>query len=105
MEEAYLRRQSAVISKIIILGNAQVGKSSIMLRFNEDIFCPTQMTVGLDYKFKTIDIDGKKVKLQLWDTPGQTKYYDIAKTLFKTPEGVIFTYACDDRNSFNALEK
>jgi small GTP-binding protein len=51
--------------------NSGVGKSSILLRFTDDSFATDQpATIGVDFKVKSIDVDGKKVKLTIWDTAG-----------------------------------
>jgi len=50
---------------------AGVGKSCLLLRFSEDQFTPSFITtIGIDFKIRTIDMDGKKIKLQIWDTAG-----------------------------------
>jgi Ras-related protein Rab-8A len=50
-----------------------VGKSCLLLRFSEDQFTPSFITtIGIDFKIRTIDMDGKKIKLQIWDTAGTT---------------------------------
>ena len=49
-----------------------VGKSCLLLRFSEDQFTPSFITtIGIDFKIRTIDMDGKKIKLQIWDTAGK----------------------------------
>ena len=54
--------------------NSGVGKSSILLRFTDDSFAPDQpATIGVDFKVKALDVDGKKVKLTIWDTAGQVR--------------------------------
>lgn len=60
------------VMKILLLGDSGVGKSCLLVRFVEDKFTPTFITtIGIDFKIKTVDINGKRVKLQLWDTAGQ----------------------------------
>lgn len=57
--------------KVIIIGDSGVGKSNILGRFCDDKFSATHMaTVGVDFKIKTINVEGRKIKLQLWDTAG-----------------------------------
>jgi Ras-related protein Rab-1A len=57
--------------KLVIVGNSGVGKSSLLLRFSDDTFSDSYLTtIGVDFRFKTLEIDGKKVKLQIWDTAG-----------------------------------
>ena len=62
--------QSANSILILVVG-AGVGKSCLLLRFSEDQFTPSFITtIGIDFKIRTIDMDGKKIKLQIWDTAG-----------------------------------
>jgi Ras-related protein Rab-1A len=56
---------------MVIIGNSGVGKSSLLIRFCDDTFRDMYLTtIGVDFKFKTIDINGTGVKLQIWDTAG-----------------------------------
>ena len=51
--------------------NIGVGKSCLLLRFSDDSFTPSFITtIGIDFKIRTIELDGKRIKLQIWDTAG-----------------------------------
>jgi small GTP-binding protein len=57
--------------KLLLIGDSGVGKSCCLLRFSEDSFTPSFITtIGIDFKIRTIELDGKRVKLQIWDTAG-----------------------------------
>ena len=57
--------------KILIIGESGVGKSSLLIRFTDDTFDPDiGATIGVDFKVKTVDIDGNRMKLAIWDTAG-----------------------------------
>lgn len=58
-----------------------VGKSSLLLRFADNTFTGNYITtIGVDFKIKTISIDGQRVKLQIWDTAGQERFRTITST-------------------------
>ena len=81
-----------------------VGKTNILLRFIDDNFNMSYInTIGVDFKIKTIDVDGTKIKLQIQDTAGQERFKTITKTYFKGSAGVILVYAINDRKSFDSL--
>lgn len=62
---------STVQIKLLLIGDSGVGKSCCLLRFSEDSFTPSFITtIGIDFKIRTIELDGKRVKLQIWDTAG-----------------------------------
>jgi small GTP-binding protein len=55
-----------------------VGKSCLLLRFSDDSFTPSFITtIGIDFKIRTIELDGKRIKLQIWDTAGQERFRTI----------------------------
>jgi len=93
------------IAKLLIIGDSGVGKTCLLLRFCENNFMTTHLTtIGIDFKIKTIDVDGKKIKMQIWDTAGQERFKTITQTYYKGAMGIILTYACNDRESFNSIE-
>lgn len=64
--------------KVLLIGNSGVGKSSLLLRFADDVFNDNFMpTIGVDFKIRTIDVDQKTIKLQIWDTAGQERFRTI----------------------------
>lgn len=76
--------------KYLIVGNAGVGKSNLLLRYADDTFTDSYIsTIGVDFKIKKCEVDGKSIKLQVWDTAGlqkfrtiTTSYYQGAKAIF-----------------------
>ena len=58
-----------------------VGKSSLLVRFAENTFSGNYITtIGVDFKIRTMNIDGQKIKLQIWDTAGQERFRTITST-------------------------
>jgi small GTP-binding protein len=60
-------------------------------------------TIGVDFKARTLEMDGKRVKLQIWDTAGQERYRTITETYYKGASGIVLTYSITDRDSFENL--
>jgi Ras-related protein Rab-1A len=92
------------IFKVLLLGNSNVGKSSLFLRFVDDIWNDTFVpTIGVDFKIKTFDIDEKKIKMQIWDTAGQERFKNITASYYRGGNGVLVVYDITDRDSFENL--
>lgn len=90
---------------MLLIGNSGVGKSSLLLRFADDVFTDNFMpTIGVDFKIRTIEVDGKTIKLQIWDTAGQERFKTITSSYYKGAHGIIVTYDITDRESFSAIE-
>ena len=76
-----------------------------MLRYANDSFSPTFITtIGIDFKIKTIEIDGKRIKLQIWDTAGQERFRTITTSYFRGAQGILLVYDVTDRNIFNNIK-
>lgn len=92
--------------KIIIAGSSGVGKSSLLLRFVDNVFSDNLLsTIGVDFKFKTLDIKGKKVKMQIWDTAGSQAFRSIVSAYYRGANAVVLVYAIDDKLSFQQLSE
>lgn len=93
------------IFKIVLIGDTNVGKSSILLRYTDDIYHSRYIsTIGVDFKIKTIELDGKIVKLQLWDTAGQEKFKTITSSYYRGAHGFIVVYDITNFNSFLSVK-
>ncbi|XP_054625260.1 ras-related protein Rab-18-B-like isoform X2 [Dunckerocampus dactyliophorus] len=91
--------------KLLIIGESGVGKSSLLLRFTEDTFDPEQSaTIGVDFKVKTLSIDGNKAKLAIWDTAGQERFRTLTPSYYRGAQGVILVYDVTKRDTFTKLE-
>lgn len=92
------------LAKVLIIGDSAVGKTNIMLRICDEKFIPSHVTtIGVDFKLKTIEVKGKKIKMQIWDTAGQERFKTITQQYYKGSHGIIMTYAVNDRNSFKSI--
>jgi len=95
--------QSAVYNsyKVLLLGNSYVGKTCILLRFSEDIFKENyDVTIGLNYRIKSMTVENNPIKMQIWDTSGEEKFKAIAKNFYRGAHGVLLVYDICQKNSF-----
>ena len=92
------------IFKVLLLGNSNVGKSSLFLCFVDDIWNDTFVpTIGVDFKIKTFDIDEKRIKMQIWDTAGQERFKNIIASYYRGAHGILLIYDVTDKDSFKNL--
>jgi len=90
--------------RLLIVGETGVGKTSLLVRFNEDNFISDQKTtIGVDYKAKEVDIDDEVVKLQIWDTAGQERFRSMTSAFYSKAQGVVVTFDVTERDTFLAL--
>ncbi|XP_067838308.1 ras and EF-hand domain-containing protein homolog [Heptranchias perlo] len=93
--------QSDKAFKIVLAGDAAVGKSSFLLRLCKNEFRGnTSATLGVDFQMKTLVVDGEQTVLQLWDTAGQERFRSIAKSYFRRADGVLLLYDVTCEKSF-----
>lgn len=92
--------------KLLLIGDSGVGKSCCLLRFSEDSFTPSFITtIGIDFKIRTIELDGKRVKLQIWDTAGQERFRTITTAYYRGAMGILLVYDVTDERSFNSTSQ
>ncbi|CAD8097523.1 unnamed protein product [Paramecium sonneborni] len=94
------------VFKIILLGSSAVGKSQILLRFTKDQFnLSTNNTIGVEFSAKVLEIDNKKIRVQVWDTAGQEKYKAIAKAYYKGAVGAFLVYDITNKSSYLEVDR
>ncbi|XP_012668467.1 ras-related protein Rab-13 isoform X2 [Otolemur garnettii] len=112
--------------KLLLIGDSGVGKTCLIIRFAEDNFnntyistidSPTPIHVwmvpkaltslkppGIDFKIRTVNIEGKKIKLQVWDTAGQERFKTITTAYYRGAMGIILVYDITDEKSFENIQ-
>ncbi|XP_032568837.1 ras-related protein Rab-13 isoform X3 [Chiroxiphia lanceolata] len=90
---------------LLLIGDSGVGKTCLVIRFAENDFSSTYIsTIGIDFKIRTVDIDGKKIKLQIWDTAGQERFKTITTAYYRGAVGIILVYDITDEKSFENIQ-
>ena len=103
-KKIYYKKHSDYLFKYLVIGNSGVGKSCILIRFTDDTFSDSYVTtIGVDFKIKTLDIEGKSCKLQIWDTAGQERFRNIISSYYRGAQGIMLVYDITDLESFQNL--
>ncbi|XP_054985503.1 ras-related protein Rab-19-like [Sorex araneus] len=90
--------------QIIVIGDAAVGKTCVVQHFASGVYSERQQsTIGVDFILRSLDIDGKKVKMQLWDTAGQERYRAITRSYYRRADAAIIAYDITQRSSFESV--
>jgi small GTP-binding protein len=77
-----------------------------LLRFADDTYTESYIsTIGVDFKIRTIELDGKTIKLQIWDTAGQERFRTITSSYYRGAHGIIVVYDVTDAESFNNVKQ
>ncbi|MCH8908088.1 MAG: GTP-binding protein [Candidatus Heimdallarchaeota archaeon] len=97
---------SDYIFKIIAVGNAAVGKTSLTQRFATNKFQEDyRVTLGMNLSTKDITVDNTKVQLAIWDTGGQASFEPLLPMYYKGALGALVVYDITNRKSFEAVER
>ncbi|CAO2035987.1 unnamed protein product, partial [Urochloa humidicola] len=92
--------------KLLLIGDSGVGKSCLLLRFADDSYLDSYIsTIGVDFKIRTVEQDGKTIKLQIWDTAGQERFRTITSSYYRGAHGIIIVYDVTDQESFNNVKQ
>jgi Ras-related protein Rab-2A len=90
--------------KFIIVGDSNVGKSCLMLRFTDNKFkTDNDPTIGVEFGSRSITVSQKLIKLQIWDTAGQENFRSITRSYFRGAIGCVLTYDVTNRDTFQNL--
>ncbi|XP_041113074.1 ras-related protein Rab-19 isoform X2 [Polyodon spathula] len=112
-KQSYLLRQSTgsgaeeafdYLFKIILIGDSNVGKTCVVQRFKLGNYVERQQnTIGVDFTVRTLEVEGKKVKMQVWDTAGQERFRTITQSYYRSAHGAIIAYDITRRSTFDSV--
>jgi len=95
-----------LLFKLLLIGDSGVGKTCILFRFSDDAFNTTFIsTIGIDFKIKTVELRGKKIKLQIWDTAGQERFHTITTSYYRGAMGIMLVYDITQPKTFDNIAK
>ena len=92
--------------RYIIVGDMAVGKSCILLQFTENKFRHQHdLTIGVEFGGKIVNVNDKTIKIQIWDTAGQEAFQAITRTYYKGAIGALLVYDITRRETFEHIAK
>lgn len=95
---------SDMMFKVIRVGDSGVGKTNLLTYFCEGVFKDNYVaTIGVDFKIKMLQIEEKRIKMQIWDTAGQERFRNITQTYYKGAAGILLAYSITDNRSYNNI--
>jgi small GTP-binding protein len=92
--------------KIILIGGGAVGKSSLVKRFVDDTFDQSyRVTIGVDFLTKDVEIEGKEVKLTIWDIGGQERFKFMRSRFYDGAHGALVVFDLSRADTYNEIKK
>jgi len=93
-----------LLLKLLLLGDSGVGKSSLLTQYVEDEFHDVFIsTIGIDFRNKSLTVDGTKVKLRIWDTAGQERFRTLTAQFYRGSQGILMLYDMTNETTFNNI--
>lgn len=90
--------------KIVLVGNATVGKTSLLRQLiSHEFFEDTQLTAGVEFRHYSMKVNDEEIQLNIWDTAGQERYRSVAKSYVRSSFGALLVFDLTDRSSFEAI--
>ncbi|VDM54968.1 unnamed protein product [Angiostrongylus costaricensis] len=97
-----IKATAIAIILVMLLGDSCTGKTCLLVRYKDGAFLSNNFisTVGIDYRNKVIDIDSKKIKLQIWDTAGQERFRSVTTAYYREADALLLVFDVSNRTSF-----
>ena len=95
-----------LLFRLVMIGDSGVGKTALLLRYADQTFEPSFIsTIGIDFRIKTITVEEKRIKLQIWDTAGQEQFHSVATSYFRNAHGILLVYDVCSVQSFMQITR
>ncbi|XP_049631542.1 ras-related protein Rab-19 [Suncus etruscus] len=90
--------------KVILIGDSNVGKTCVVQHFTSGLYSEAQQnTIGVDFTVRSLEVNGKKVKMQVWDTAGQERFRTITQSYYRSAHAAIIAYDLTRRSTFESV--
>lgn len=100
------RRKQFMNCKMVLLGDAAVGKSSIVLRLTKNSFSEYgESTIGAAYVTTTVETENAQVKMEVWDTAGQERYGGLTQMFYRGAAAALVVYDITSRSTFERAKR
>jgi small GTP-binding protein len=97
--------RATVHCKLVLLGNAGVGKSCLVQRFvRKEFNADAEPTIGAAFITQSISLDSVTVKMEIWDTAGQERYRSLAPMYYRGAQAAVVVFSLVDRGSFDGAK-
>ena len=101
MSNETTRKPPSNFAKVVVIGDSGVGKTNLITKYCDGVFKDSYVaTIGVDFKLKSVNANGKLTKLQIWDTAGQERFRTITQTYYKGATGILVAYSVNSKESF-----
>jgi small GTP-binding protein len=91
--------------KVVIIGDAGVGKTALLSQVVDSQFdLSYTSTIGVDFKSTCLDVNGKCVKLNMWDAAGQERFRTLTSSYYRNAHGIVIVYSVNHRPSFHSIQ-
>ena len=105
MEEDKPQQDYDRLFKLLLIGDSGVGKSCLLLRYADNVWDDRYIsTIGVDFKIRTITVNKKIIKLQIWDTSGQERFRTITSSYYRGSHGLVITYDITEEKAFDGVK-
>ncbi len=92
------------IAKVVVAGDGGAGKTSLIRRYCAGMFEESRvMTIGVDFQVKIVEVNGRAIKLSIWDIAGQDRFGSFRDTFYRGAQAVALVYDVTDVLSMNNL--